>query len=220
MGLTKKQHEVFQYIKSYTKKKGYSPTQREIKDHFGLKSFGSVQRYLKYLKEAGLIDADWNAKRGLTLIQDKPEASSDSKPKTKKTSAPIPDYHEYEIPLLGDVAAGNPIEALENPTETLSVPPHLLKKEGRHFALRVQGESMIEDGILDGDYAIIKAQNEANAGQTIVAVIDGEATLKKFYKKKSQIELHPANSTMSPIVVGPDQDIKIVGHLVGLVRLY
>lgn len=215
MGLTKKQHEVFQYIKSYTKKKGYAPTQREIKDHFGLKSFGSVQRYLKYLKDAGLLANDWNAKRGITLVDEsEPQAQT---PSQTQGSSP---YQEYEIPLLGDVAAGNPIEALENPTEHLSVPPNLIKKAGQHFALRVQGESMIEDGILDGDYAIIRAENQAKAGQTVVAVIDGEATLKKFFKTKNKVELHPANSSMSPIIVDGSQDLKIVGHLVGLVRLY
>jgi repressor LexA len=218
MGLTKKQHEVFQYIKTYTKKKGYAPTQREIKDHFGLKSFGSVQRYLKYLKEAGMLANDWNAKRGITLVSDDEKSSTSSS--SSKTVASHSDYSEYEIPLLGDVAAGNPIEALENPTEHLTVPPNLIKKDGQHFALRVQGESMIEDGILDGDYAIIRAENQARAGQTVVAVVDGEATLKKFYKKKNVVELHPANSTMSPIIVESDSDLKVVGHLVGLVRVY
>ncbi len=217
MGLTKKQHEVFQYIKSYTKKKGYAPTQREIKDHFQLKSYGSVQRYLKYLKDAGMLANDWNSKRGLTLLE--PDKDSASSKKLNKHSSNI-ESNEFEIPLLGDVAAGNPIEAIENPTEHISVPLNLLKRGGQHFALRVNGESMIDDGILDGDLAIIQAQSSANTGQTIVAVIDGEATLKKFYKKKGMVELHPANSTMTPILVNDQQDLKIVGRLVGLLRVY
>lgn len=207
MGLTKKQHEVFQFIKEYTDQNGYAPTQKEIKEHFNLKSFGSVQRYLKYLKEAGLLTTDWNAKRGLTLTkEEKDNQNSDS--------------HEFEIPLLGDVAAGNPIEAIENPTETIGIPTYLVQKKGNHFALRVCGESMIEDGILDGDIAIIRQVQNANTGETIVAVVDGEATLKKFFKNKGAIELHPANSTMSPILVNRDQDCKIVGKLVGLFRQY
>lgn len=216
MGLTKKQHEVYQYIKDYSKKNGYAPTQREIKEHFNLKSYGSVQRYLKYLKEAGLLTTDWNAKRGLTLMDGEKSSQTTQASSTSVSHSPA----EMEIPLLGDVAAGNPIEALENPTEHLSVPSGLIQKKGQYFALRVQGESMIEDGILDGDYAIIRAKNQAGPGQTIVAVVDGEATLKKFYKKKSHIELHPANSTMEPIVVEGNQDLKIVGELAGLIRLY
>ncbi len=206
MGLTKKQHEVFQYIKSYTLEKGYSPTQKEIKEHFQLKSFGSVQRYLKYLKDAGLLTTDWNAKRGLTLLEEE-----------KKSTA---NENEYEIPLLGDVAAGNPIEAIENPSETIFIPTYLTPKKGQHFALRVCGESMIEDGILDGDIAILRQVQAASVGETIVAVVDGEATLKKFYQKKNVIELHPANKTMSPIKVTRDQDCKIVGKLIGLFRQY
>ncbi|MCF8060294.1 MAG: transcriptional repressor LexA [Bacteriovoracaceae bacterium] len=217
MGLTKKQHEVFQFIKSYTLKKGYAPTQREIKDHFQLKSYGSVQKYLKYLKEAGLLANDWNSKRGLTLLESEGNTQK-REPKTPQKLNPV--ITELEIPLLGDVAAGNPIEALENPTEHISVPLNLLKKGGQHFALRVQGESMIEDGILDGDLAIIQAQSTASTGQTIVAVIDGEATLKKFYKKKEIVELHPANHTMKPILVNSQHDLKIVGKLVGLLRVY
>lgn len=216
MGLTKKQHEVYQYIKEYSKKKGYAPTQREIKEHFNLKSYGSVQRYLKYLKDADLLTTDWNAKRGLTLMD-----GEDNGKRSSQKSSPASDIpHELEIPLLGDVAAGNPIEALENPTEHLSVPSGLIQKKGQYFALRIQGESMIEDGILDGDYAIIRAKNQAGPGQTVVAVVDGEATLKKFFKKKNHIELHPANHTMEPIIVEGHQDLKIVGELAGLIRLY
>jgi len=216
MGLTKKQHEVLEFIKKYSAKKGYAPTQREIKDHFGLKSYGSVQRYLKYLKDDGYLTQDWNAKRGLTLLE-----PSDNKNKEIHNDS-VSLNHEVELPLLGDVAAGNPIEALENPTESITVPSSLIHGKGikGHFALRVRGESMIEDGILDGDVAIIRQTESANTGQTIVAVVDGEATLKKFYKKKNKIELHPANSTMSPIIVSHNQEIKIVGQLIGLFRSY
>lgn len=214
MGLTKKQHEVLQFIKNYTSEHGYSPTQREIKDAFGLKSYGSVQRYLKYLKEAGHLEQDWNSKRGLTII----EESSTTDSASGISLNPLPS--ELELPLLGDVAAGNPIEALENPTETVSIPHSMVKPGARHFALRVKGESMIEDGILDGDIAIIRQQDNASMGQTVVAVIDGDATLKKFFKKKASIELHPANHTMQPIIVGPENHFNVAGVLVGLFRSY
>jgi SOS regulatory protein LexA len=212
MGLTKKQHEVLQFIINYTGEHGYSPTQREIKEAFGLKSYGSVQRYLKYLKEAGHLEQDWNSKRGLTIIEDGPAQNSGISLNAISS--------ELELPLLGDIAAGNPIEALENPTETVSIPHSMVKPGGRHFALRVKGESMIEDGILDGDIAIIRQQDNAGPGQTVVAVIDGEATLKKFYKKSSSIELHPANHTMKPIIVGPQNHFNVAGVLVGLFRTY
>ena len=201
MSITKKQKEVYEYIVHYTQREGISPTQKEIKEHFNFKSFGSVQRYIKYLTDAGYLEADWNARRGL------------------KTTGPEHVAPEGEIPLLGAVAAGNPIEAIESATERTVVPPSLLKKGGQYFALEVQGDSMIEDGILDGDIAVIKAQQTANRNDTVVAVVEGEATLKHYSPHKDRIELIPANSSMSPIVV-TGGDFKIAGVLVGLVRRY
>ena len=205
MGLTKKQKEVLDFIKDFSQKNEISPTQREIKEHFGLKSYGSVQRYLKYLKDAGLLEQDWNSKRGLKLLT--PQSTQDH-------------YDILSIPLLGSVAAGDPIEAIENPDEMLEVPRYLINSHHRHFALSVSGDSMIEDGILNGDVAICKQQESASTGETIVAVIDGEATLKKFYKKNNIIELHPANERLKPIIVTPDEHFRIVGKLVGLFRQY
>lgn len=206
MGLTKKQKEVLDFIKDFSAKNEISPTQREIKEHFGLKSYGSVQRYLKYLKEAGLLEQDWNSKRGLKLLD--PNSANETASET------------LHVPLLGSVAAGNPIEAIERANETLEIPKFMIPTSHRHFALNVQGDSMIEDGILSGDIAICKQQETADAGETIVAVINNEATLKKFYKKQSHIELHPANERLSPIIVNPDEHFRIVGKLVGLFRQY
>ena len=201
MGITTKQKEVFDYIKTYTHTNGYAPTQKEIKEHFGFKSFGSVQRYIKYLVNANYLYRDWNARQGLKILKD------DNNPVT-------------EIPLFGDVAAGIPIEAIENPTETINVPEYMLRAPHRYYALTVQGSSMIDDHILDGDIIVCKWQQQATRGQTVVAVIDGEATVKKFHPKSDCIELHPANKTMSPIIVDPDRDFRIVGVIVGLVRSY
>ena len=204
MGLTKKQKEVFDYICKYSDEHGIAPTQKEIKEYFNFKSFGSVQRYLKYLKDGGYLESEWNSKRGLQ-VKDQAQSMSES----------------LELPLLGLVAAGNPIEAIENPSETIGVPPSMITTHNkRHFALRVSGESMIEDGILDGDIVFIKEQQNADNGQTVVAVVDGEATLKNLEKKSKEVILHPANSSMSPIRVGPDRHIKIVGVMVGLIRQY
>lgn len=200
MSLTKKQKQVYDYICEYLDKYGYSPTQVEIKEHFGFKSLGSVQDYIKYLKNSGHLTNDPNSVRGL-------------KPAQEETT----DSSVVAIPLHGKVAAGNPIEAMEG-HENVEIPAYMVGT-GNHFALTVSGESMIEDGILDGDIIIIKEKQHASNGETVVATINNEATVKRFYKKSKSIELHPANSSMSPIVV-QDGDFQIKGILVGLYRSY
>ncbi len=199
MSLTKKQKQVFDYICEYIDLNGYSPTQVEIKEHFNFKSLGSVQDYIRYLKNSGHLVNDPNSVRGL-------------RPVNKNENDDL-----LQIPLHGKVAAGNPIEAFEG-NETIDIPANMIGK-GNHFALTVSGESMIEDGILDGDIILIKEKNTAINGETIVATIDNEATVKRYYKKSNQIELHPANSSMSPIIV-KGGDIQIKGVLVGLYRSY
>lgn len=209
MAITKKQKEVFDYICDYSSQNGYAPTQREIKDHFGFKSFGSVQAYLKYLMSAGYLETDWNARRGITL------ASSEDTNRKAVSPSDVQD-----IPWLGDVAAGIPIEAIENPSETIQVPKTMMTKDGQYFALSVVGESMIEAGILDGDLIVCRHQSSAENGQVVIALVDGEATLKIIKKTKSSIELIPANSKMKSFIIGPDQDFRIAGILVGLMRSY
>lgn len=209
MAITKKQKEVFDYICDYTRNNGYAPTQREIKDHFGFKSFGSVQAYLKYLVNAGYLETDWNARRGITLAADEPARPS------KVSVADV-----EEIPWLGNVAAGIPIEAIENPSETIQVPRSMVAKGGNFFALSVQGDSMIEAGILEGDVIVCRHQTNANNGEIVVAVVDGEATVKTLNKLKNGIELIPANSKMRPFLIEQDQDFRIAGILVGLMRSY
>jgi repressor LexA len=200
MSLTKKQKLVFDFICEYIDQNDYSPTQVEIQSHFGFKSLGSVQDYIKYLTNAGYLQSDSNAVRGLTPVRDDQVA----------------DNHT-EIPLLGDVAAGIPIEAMENPQQ-IAVPNTMLGS-GSHYALNVCGNSMIDDGILDGDVIVVKKQNDASNGQTVVAVVNNEATVKRFYNKKSHVELHPANSTMKPFII-QDESFEIKGVLVGLLRVY
>ncbi|MFY7993299.1 MAG: transcriptional repressor LexA [Bacteriovoracaceae bacterium] len=197
MALTKKQKEVLDYITEYVRENGYSPTQKEIQDFFGFKSLGSVQDYIKYLTNGGHLVNDSHSVRGLmpATVQQNTE----------------------DIPLLGSIAAGVPIEAIEN-TDTISVPTTMLGR-GRHYALKVKGQSMIEEGILDGDIAIIRHITQADNGQIVVAVVDNETTLKKYYKKAKQIELHPANSSMKPIII-KDRECEIRGLLVGLIRTY
>ena len=212
MALTKKQKEVFDYIKSYFDENGFSPTQKEIKDHFGLKSFGSVNRYIKYLNEADLIELDWNARRGIKLL------SSDNKPSEAEIKTINSDV--TDVPLLGDVAAGIPIEAIENCQDFITIPTSMVRKSGKIFALNVKGDSMINDGILEGDYLICKHQSNANMGQTVIAIVNNEATVKRYHKKKSHIELIAANDNYAPIIVTPEDDFHIAGLVVGLFRQY
>lgn len=207
MALTKKQKEVYDYIQAYHDHHGHAPTQNEIKDHFGLKSLGSVQKYLQYLNKEGLLESHWNQRRGVEV---KPPQHSNSEGDSEL------------IPLLGLVAAGNPIEAIENPTNTISVPRHFLKGGFQYFALTVKGESMIEAGILEGDVIVCRSTKEARNGQIVVAVIDGEATVKTLsLQNKKRVELLPSNKNFSPIIVDEFiSDFKIVGTLVGLLRSY
>lgn len=202
MSLTKKQKQVLDYIIEYIEENEFSPTQTEIKENFGFKSLGSVQDYIRYLKTAGHIENDPNSVRGLRPVD--PGSNSQSE-------------NLIQIPLHGKVAAGNPIEAIEG-NELIDVPAHMVRK-GTHYALTISGESMIEDGILDGDVIVVKEQRSANNGETVVALIDNEATVKRYYKKPKSIELHPANSSMKPIIVKGGH-FQIKGVLVGLIRAY
>lgn len=197
MALTKKQKDVLDFITEYVRENGYSPTQKEIQQNFGFKSLGSVQDYIKYLTNGGYLNNDSHSVRGLM-------------PSTVQQNS-------EDIPLLGNIAAGTPIEAIEN-SDMISVPVHMLGR-GRHYALKVKGESMIEDGILSGDIAIIKHQTQAENGQIVVAVVDNETTLKRYFKKSKQVELHPANKSMKPIVI-KDKECEIRGLMVGLIRTY
>lgn len=200
--LTPKQKKLLDFIEKFRDTNGYFPSQQEIANHFGFRSLGTVQNYLVRLERQGVLKKTWNAKRSMTLIPPQPHSET------------VP------LPLVGRVAAGLPIEAIETP-ETLDVPPSMLKK-GEHYVLQVEGDSMIEDGILNGDYVVIKKQNRADNGQTVVALISGEATIKRFYQKNSEIELHPANPKYKPILVNSlvdhPSDFRIEGVLVGVIR--
>jgi len=197
MALTRKQKDVLDYITEYVRENGISPTQKEIQENFQFKSLGSVQDYIKYLKDGGYLSNESNSVRGLmpASVQQNTE----------------------EIPLLGSIAAGTPIEAIEN-SDMISVPTHMLGR-GKYYALKVKGESMIEAGILSGDVAIIKHITQAENGQIVVAVVDNETTLKTYMKKAKHIELIPSNKAMKPIII-KDKECEIRGLLVGLIRTY
>ena len=198
MPLTKKQNEVYQYIKQYIDETGVSPTQAEIKEYFGFKSYGSVQDFLRYLIKAGKLKNSTNQVRGIELA-DKEDAC-------------------INIPLLGSVAAGCPIEAVER-DDTISVPEGMVGR-GEYFALKVEGSSMIEDGIFDEDIIVVKKQNRANNGETVVALIDGEATVKRLNTNGKNIKLMPANHLLEPIEVSIDCEFKVIGTVSALFRAY
>ncbi len=194
--LTPKQKKIAEFIQSFTDREGYAPSQQEIADAFGFRSLGTVQNYLVRLEAEGVLSRQRQAKRGVRLLNPKPVA--------------------LELPLAGVVAAGKPIEALET-TDTLEVPASMVGS-GENFVLRVRGDSMIGDGIVDGDYVVVRKQATAENGQTVIALIRGEATVKRLYRKGRQIELQPANPAMTPIVVEDEESFRIEGVVVGVIR--
>lgn len=197
MNLTKRQKEILDYIRSYREKHGISPTQREIRETFKLSSFGTIQKHLKRLEEKGALAREWNRSRGIAPKEDSRAGKS--------------------VPLLGLVAAGRPIEPFPQ-EEAIEVPAALLGR-GEHYVLRVRGESMIEDGILDGDYVVVSRRATAESGQTVVALVKGEATLKRYYAEGARVRLQPANSAMRPMTVDA-RDVTIQGIVTGLIRNY
>jgi repressor LexA len=197
MNLTKRQKEIYDFIRTYRADHGISPTQREIRERFQLSSFGTVQKHLKRLEEKGALSRDWNRSRGIA-------------PREELLAS-------RGVPLLGLVAAGRPIEPFPQ-EESIEVPSTLLGK-GDHYVLRVRGESMIEDGILDGDYVVVARRDRAESGQTVVALVRGEATLKRYYPEGARVRLQPANATMKPLVVD-GRELTIQGVVTGLIRDY
>ena len=196
--MTPKQRKVYEFIRDYIRTYGYSPSYDEIRERFNLRSYNSVQKYLKQLEAKGFIRSPWgNMKRALELVEQAPRALS--------------------IPLLGTVAAGKPIEAIEV-SEEIEVPEGFLSGDG-HFILKVKGDSMVADGINDGDLVVVKKQKTAESGQTVVALIDGEVTIKRFYRRGHKVELVPANDALAPILVDGDR-VELEGVVVALMRRY
>ncbi len=208
MYLTPRQKEILDFIRDYRLQRGgVSPTQREIREKFGFSSFGTVQKHLKLLQEKGLLKRDWNRRRGV-------------EPDEIAVAALMPAVLPsgvYELPLAGAIAAGQPIESYD-PGETVTV-PEMLAGRGDHYVLKVRGDSMIEDGIHDGDFVIVMRRETARPGETVVALIRGEATLKRFYPEGERVRLQPANASMEPIFAASG-DVRVQGIVVGLMRRY
>ena len=200
MKLTEKQKEFLSYISQYMEDWGRSPSFEEICSHFGFNSYNTVTTYLKALERKGYVrlPKKKNQKRAIEVI------------------SPV-ETRRFEFPLLGRVAAGKPIEAIED-VNVIEVPPTMVGS-GDHFVLEVKGDSMKDDGILSGDFVVVRKQPTVENGQTVVALINNEATIKKYYKKKRKVELRPAHEGMESIVVRKG-DLLIQGKVVGLIRRY
>ena len=200
MILTKRQKELYDYLEDFLGGHGYAPTLEEIGAHFKLSSLATVHKHLANLEQKGLIKRKWNFSRAIELVDQ------------RKRPAGV------ELPLLGYVAAGQPIEALEN-AETFTVPEEFVRRQNT-FVLRVKGNSMINDGIWDGDYIVIEERASAENGETVVALINGEATVKRFHRETGgKIRLMPANETLAPIIAKA-QEVAIRGVVVAVMRKY
>ena len=200
MVLTRRQKELLDYLRGYIEEHGYAPTLEEIGANFQLTSLATVHKHLSNLETKGIIRRTWNHSRAIELV-DQPRRSG-----------------AVDLPLLGTVAAGAPIEELEDP-DTVSVPEELIRRNNT-FVLRVAGDSMIEDGIWDGDYIVVEERRDADNGETVVAVIDGETTVKRFYREDGgTVRLQPANERLAPIRVS-QRDLQVRGVVVAVMRKY
>ena len=200
MALTRRQREIYDFIREFVSEQGYSPSLEEIGSRFGLSSVATVHKHVQHLVEKGMLRKAWNRSRSVEPVE--PPASS-----------------VVSLPLLGVVAAGSPIEAFEV-EESIDVPAQLVPRRGQCFVLRVRGDSMIEDQICDGDYVVVESRPEARDGETVVALIGGqEATLKRFFREGERVRLQPANRSMKPIEV-PASEVEVRGVVRGLLRQY
>ena len=198
--LTKRQKEIVDYLDDYIAERGYAPTLEEIGARFGLSSPATVHKHLTNLESKGLLRRKWNHSRALELV-----------PQKRKAAA-------VELPLLGQVAAGQPIEAIETPG-AIALPEELVRRENS-YVLRVKGDSMIDDGILDGDFIVVEERASPENGETIVALVNGDATVKRFFREKSgKVRLQPANQQMAPIVV-KEREFSSRGRVVAVLRRY
>ncbi|MGH9458915.1 MAG: transcriptional repressor LexA [Thermoanaerobaculia bacterium] len=201
--LTERQRDILQFIREYQRERGVAPTHREICESFGFSSYGTVYKHLSILQKKGLIRRDWNQKRGVELVE--PPAPRAAESGTR------------ELPLFGVIAAGRPLEVAPG-DEVVAVPDHLTGR-GENYVLKVRGDSMIEDGIHDGDLVIIEHRQTAENGDMVVANVAGEVTLKRFYRDRGRVRLQPANAAMAPIYARPE-DVAIQGIVIGLMRRF
>jgi repressor LexA len=219
--LTDRQKQVLEFIEDRIREWGYPPTIREIGEHFGIKSTNGVVDHLKALKRKGFLRQQDMKSRTLTPVV--PKRGKLALAKRADTAVPIlvpKNNVGVAIPLLGKVAAGQPILAEENAEGSVVIDSVLVGDGKKLFALKVVGESMIDDGIHDGDYIFVRKRNHADPGDIVVVIIDNDATVKRFYPEGDRVRLQPANATMQPIYVSKRdfKDVQILGIVVGVYR--
>lgn len=198
--LYRRQKEILEFLRQYIQKNGHSPTLHQIAEALGVHSLATVHEHLTAMVKKGILRRYEGAVRGIELID-------------KKVGSVL---SSVELPILGYIAAGAPIEPYTDPHASLPIPPMLISSKKSAFVLQVKGESMIDDGIHDGDWVIVEQQEEAKNGDTVVAILEnGFATLKRYYREASRIRLEPANPKMSPIFT---TKVRIQGKVVGLIR--
>jgi len=199
--LYRRQKQILDYIQQYLQKNGYSPTLRQIAESIGVSSLATVHEHLQVMERKGVLKRNRGSVRGIKLI----EKELGIKP-------------GIDLSILGYIAAGEPIEPYTDPNATIEIPQEMVTGRKRSFVLQVKGDSMIDEGILDGDFVIIEQQEEVKNGEIVVALLEnGFATLKRYFREATRIRLEPANSKMSPIFT---TNVKIQGKLAGLIRKY
>jgi repressor LexA len=206
MAITRRQKEIYDYIADFVQRNGYSPSFEEIGGGMGLSSLATVHKHISNLEKKGLLKRGYNKSRSIDVLP--PKGS------LKKSMAPAP----LTLPLMGRIAAGRPIEAVENP-ETLSLADFTSGSKDV-YVLRVVGESMQDEHIVEGDYVIVESTKTARDGEIIVALVEGsDATLKRIYREGDKIRLQPSNAKMQPIIV-PAQHVDVQGRVIGVLRKY
>src|SRR2546427_1726122 len=206
MAITRRQRQVYDYISEFVRKYGYSPSFEEIGDGLGLSSLATVHKHISNLEKKGLLSRDYNRSRSIDLLQPKGRLKQAMSVNTGMV-----------LPLVGRIAAGQPIEAIERP-ETISLADFTRSKDV--FVLEVRGESMRDEAILNGDYVLVEETKTAQNGDIVVALVEGtDATLKRFYHEGESIRLQPSNASMKPIIV-PAQSVQLQGRVIGVLRKY
>jgi repressor LexA len=206
MAITRRQREVYDYISEFVQKRGYSPSFEEIGEGLGLSSLATVHKHISNLEKKGLLTRDYNRSRSIDLLP----------PKGRLKQA-MAINSSVVLPLVGRIAAGQPIEAIENQS-TISLADFVKSKEV--FVLEVRGESMQDEHILDGDYVLVEKSKTAHNGDIVVALVEGtDATLKRFYREGDNIRLQPSNASMQPIIV-PAASVEVQGRVIGVLRKY
>lgn len=212
MALTRRQKQVYDFLARFVDEHGYSPSFEEIGEGLGLSSLATVHKHISNLEQKGLLKRDYNRSRSIDLL--KPRGRM--RQMLAGASAPVSGYG-LTLPLLGRIAAGRPVEALENP-ESISLADFTRSKDV--FVLQVRGESMQDEHIVNGDYVLVEKTNIARDGEIVVALVNGsDATLKRFYTEGDKIRLQPSNAAMQPIVV-PAATVQIQGRVIGVLRKY